>query len=341
MATALAAVLVLALAAYVLLAGADFGGGVWDLLATGPRRERQRRLVEHAIGPIWEANHVWLILVLVILFTCFPPVYARLSIVLHVPLSLMLVGIVLRGSAFTFRSYGTRDDATQRRWGTTFAIASTVTPVLLGTCVGTIAAGRAGPVAAGDWTTAYVRPWLAPFPLAVGALTLVAFAYLAATYLTVEAEQEEGDRALADDFRARALGAGVGLVACAMLALALSGDAPLVRQALTGGPAAVGFHAALLAATGLAGWALVTRRFRVARVAAGAQVVVVLLGWAVSQAPYLVPPDLTLASAAAPAVTLRLTLIGLAVGSAFLAPSLWYLFRLFKGNREAGSEGAG
>ena len=332
MPTTLAIITLVALNAYVLLGGADFGGGVWDLLATGPRRDRQRTLVEHAIGPIWEANHVWLILVVVLLFTCFPPVFARLSIVLHVPLSLMLVGIVLRGSAFTLRSYGAVDDVEQRRWGTTFAIASTVTPVLLGVCVGTIAAGRAGPPVAPDWTSAYVRPWLSPFPIAVGVLTLAAFAYLAATYLTVEAAAEDGrDGALTDDFRRRALWSGAALLAAAGVALMLSADASLVRAALTRGASALPFHLGLVGSSALAAWALVTRRFRLARVAAGAQVSVVLWGWAWAQAPWLVPPDLSLASSAAPPVTLRLTLIGLAVGSAILAPSLWYLFRLFKG----------
>ena len=138
---AVAAVILFSLTAYALLAGADFGGGVWDLLASGPRRRAQRALIADAIGPIWEANHVWLILVVVLLFTCFPPAFASLGIVLHIPITLMLIGIVLRGSAFTFRSYGSERSETQRRWGTIFAIASVVTPVLLGVCVGAVAAG--------------------------------------------------------------------------------------------------------------------------------------------------------------------------------------------------------
>src|ERR1700737_4839204 len=132
----IAGILVLALNAYVLTGGADFGGGVWDLFASGPRRDAQRTLIAKAIGPIWEANHVWLILVVVILFTAFPAAFATLGIILHIPLSLMLIGIVLRGSSFVFRSYGARDDATERRWGRVFAIASLVTPLLLGVIVG-------------------------------------------------------------------------------------------------------------------------------------------------------------------------------------------------------------
>ena len=177
-----------------------------------------------------------------------------------------------------------------------------------------------------------MRPWAAPFPLVVGALTLAAFAYLAATYLTVEAEAE--DPRLADDFRARALGSGAVMVLLAIAGLLLSSRAPLVREALAhGGPGALPFHLGLLASSIVAVRALLRRRFRVARLAAAAQVSVVLWGWAWAQSPWLVPPDLTLTSAAAPPVTLRLVLIGLAVGSAVLAPSLWYLFRLFKGQR--------
>src|SRR5947208_14728496 len=124
-----AGVIFVALNAYAVLGGADFGGGVWDLLALGPRKARQRELIAEAIGPVWEANHVWLILAIVLLFTCFPPAFARLGTRLHIPLSLVLIGIVLRGSAFTFWRYGA--DEEQRNWGMVFAIASLMTPLLL------------------------------------------------------------------------------------------------------------------------------------------------------------------------------------------------------------------
>src|SRR3982750_2385353 len=155
---------------YALTAGADFGGGVWDLLAFGDRRGRQRALIADAIAPIWEANHVWLILVVVLLFTAFPPAFSRLMTVLHIPLTLMLFGIVLRGSAFTFRSYDSRRDLVQRRWPRIFAIASTVTPFLLGTILGAIATGSVGDgrlSGESSFVGSYVMPWLAPFPLGV------------------------------------------------------------------------------------------------------------------------------------------------------------------------------
>src|SRR6185312_6060451 len=247
MATAIAFVALVSLNAYVLLAGADFGGGVWDLLASGPRRAEQRALIAEAIGPIWEANHVWLILVVVLLFTCFPAVFSGLAIALHIPLTLMLVGIVLRGSAFAFRSYGSSDDAPQRRWGRVFAIASVLTPLVLGICIGAIASGRVGDMldrlpqrgATESFVSLYVTPWLSPFTVAVGALALALFAFLAATYLTVEAENAE----LREDFRRRALWAAAAVFVTAFLALILAwSHAPRMSAGLIASQWALPLH---------------------------------------------------------------------------------------------------
>lgn len=323
----IAGVIVVALIAYVMLAGADFGGGVWDLLAGGPRRDRQRDLIAHAIGPVWEANHVWLILVVVLLFTCFPSAFSRLSIVLHIPLTLMLVGIVLRGSAFTFRSYGLDDSRSQRRWGRTFAIASLLTPLLLGVCIGAVAAGRVQPVTGSSFLADYIMPWASAFTLSVGAFTLVLFAFIAAVYLTIEAEEAE----LQDDFRLRALISGGAVFACAMLTLVLAWrEAPLVWHGMVVAPRAIPLHLATGLAASVALWALWTRRYRMARVATGAQVCGILGGWALAQYPYLLPPSLSIDQAAAPPVTLKLTIWALAVGGVILVPSLAYLFRVFK-----------
>jgi cytochrome bd ubiquinol oxidase subunit II len=324
----LAGVVVAALTAYVLLAGADFGGGVWDLFARGPRRERQRELIAHAIGPVWEANHVWLILVIVLLFTCFPSAFSRLTISLHVPLTLMLVGIVLRGSAFTFRSYGADDSVAQRQWGRVFAIASLLTPVLLGVVVGTVAAGRVQPPSGAGFTTDYVMPWASPFPASVGLFALALFAFLAAVYLTVEA----ADRDLQEDFRRRALTSGVAVFVAAAATLALAWrEAPLVWRGLVLMPRAVPLHLLTGAAAITALWALWTRRFGLARVAAAGQVTFILWGWALAQYPLIVPPSLGITDAAAPRITLQLTAGALAVGAVILLPSLAYLFRVFKG----------
>jgi cytochrome d ubiquinol oxidase subunit II len=327
LADVLAAIVFVALNAYAVLGGADFGGGVWDLLALGLRKERQRELVAEAIGPVWEANHVWLILAIVLLFTCFPPAFARLGTLLHIPLALVLIGIVLRGSAFTFWRYGA--DQEQRHWGVVFAIASLMTPLLLGTTAGAIASGAVGGGGqpGGDFYDTYVAPWLTPFALSVGLFALVAFAFLAAVYLTLEARERE----LQEDFRRRALASGVGLFLAAGLALllALTG-APRVRDGLIFATWAVPLHLLTAAAAVTALAALWVRHWRVARVAAVMQVSLILWGWALSQYPYALPPDLTIAAAAAPDVTLRLALGTLAVGAVVLVPSLRYLFRVFK-----------
>jgi cytochrome bd ubiquinol oxidase subunit II len=319
--TSLGAAILGALVLYVLLGGADYGGGIWDLLASGPRRREQRALIEAAIGPIWEANHVWLILVVVLLFTGFPAAFARISIGLFVPLVLLLVGIVLRGAAFTFRTYDDPSDRVQARWGLVFSSSSVLAPLVLGVVVGAVASGRVSqedPLA-----------WLAPFPIAVGVFAAALFAYLAATYLAVEAEG-----ALRDDFRRRAVGAGIAVFLGAALAAALSvREAPLVFAGLTARTWSLPLHLATGAAALLAFWALLRGRVRLARAAAVIQSALIVLGWGAAQRPYLVVPDLTLASAAAPRETLVPLLWALAAGAAFLFPALYLLFRVFKGER--------
>jgi cytochrome d ubiquinol oxidase subunit II len=336
LADAAAALLALSLNAYVLFGGADFGGGVWDMFATGPRRARQREVIAQAIGPIWEANHVWLILAIVLAFTCFSPVFARIMTVLHIPVSLMLVGIVLRGSAFTFRTYDDEHDSAQRRWGRIFSSASVVTPLLLGVCIGAVASGRVVAPTEGSFAQRFVEPWLTPFALGVGVLTLALFAFLAAVFLTMETRNPE----LVEDFRRRALGAGVAVFLAAALVLLLSlEEAPLMSRGLTASSWALPLHlATAVSAIGVFA-ALWSRRFYAARVLAGLQVSFIFWGWAVSQHPYLVPPDLTIDAGAAPEVTLRLTLWALGLGTLVLAPSLIYLFRVFKGGPADGVAG--
>jgi cytochrome bd ubiquinol oxidase subunit II len=320
----LGGVMLVALVFYALLAGADFGGGIWDLLASGPRIKAQRALIEHAIGPIWEANHVWLILVVVVLFTGFPPAFAAISIGLFVPLLLLLFGIVLRGAAFTFRTYDDPVDRVQVRWGVVFSVASVLAPVVLGVVVGALASGRLGAGAALD-----PLAWLGPFPLATGVFAAALFAYLAATYLAVEAEGE-----LADDFRRRAIAAGVAVFLAAALAAVLSWrEAPLVFAGLTRRGFSAPLHLATGAAAIVAFAALFRRRLRLARAAAATQVTLIVLGWGVSQYPYLIVPGVTLESASAPRGTQVALLWALAAGAVLLFPALYLLFRTFKGER--------
>lgn len=321
-----AGVILLALIVYALLGGADFGAGVWDLLATGPRAQRQRDVIADAIGPIWEANHVWLIVVVVMMFTAFPSAFAVLMTALHIPITLMLIGIVLRGSSFVFRKYDAQRDPVQQRWGRVFAISSALSPVLLGIVAGAISTGGIE-VDDGVVTSGFVSPWFGAFPLAVGAFALALFAFLAAVYLTLETT----DADLREDFRRRALAAAIalGVVAALVLLLARS-RAPLVWDDLTAGPGAVAIHlATALAALGAIG-ALVRRRWRPAAALAALQVTLILAGWGFAIGPWIVPEELTIRDAAAPEATLRLLLVVLGGGSVILLPAFAYLYLTFK-----------
>ena len=313
---------------YALGGGADFGGGVWNMFATGPRKNRQRELITHAIGPIWEANHVWLILVVVLLFVAFPAAFAAITTALNIPLTAMLVGIVIRGAAFIFRNYGSPDGPWHRRWNRWFAIGSIMAPVMLGVCVGAIASGKMQVDAStGRVETDFISQWLAPFPLAVGCWTLSLFTFLAAVYLT----NETNDPELQEDFRRRALIAGGFVAAMALASFLLSENgAPLIRAGLGKAWWSIPFHAWTGAVSVGALAAVWLRKYSLARPLAMLQIVLILSGWAFSQFPYLVEPNLTFANASAPDSVLRVLLGALALGALLLFPSLYYLFRVFK-----------
>lgn len=322
----LAIIMVISLNFYVLLGGADYGGGIWDLLSFGPRRDKQRELIAEAIGPIWEANHVWLILVIVILFTGFPLAFGQISTYLHIPLTLMLVGIVLRGSAFTFRSYDTKNDLVQRRWGRMFAIASTITPILIGILVGAISSDKF-PLLTSDFVSSFVWTWLRPFPVCVGFFALILFAFLASVYLTLEVE----DALLKEDFRKRALVSSVLVFLMAVLVFLLAGDdAPHIRYVLTNSIWTWPLHLAtgLFAIGAIA--SLWMRKYDLARIFTVFQVSLILWGWALAQFPFLVRPAITIYAAAAPKITLELLLGALIAGALLLFPSFYYLFVVFK-----------
>ncbi len=318
-----AGVALLAVVAYGVLAGADFGGGVLDALARGPRKDAQREAIAQAMGPVWEANHVWLIFAVVVLFTAFPTGYAALSVGLWAPLHLALVGIALRGAAFVFRGYGVLDPAGRRRWGTLFGVASAITPVILGMALGAVSSGRLRVV---DGAVRPVGvPWLTPLTAAMGLLALAICAYTAAVFLVNETDGE-----LREDFRRRALWAGTATVALSAVTLPVTAvEAPHLWAALTHGRALPALAAGVAAALA-SGLALRWRRWRLARAASVAQVGMVLAGWGLAQHPYLVYPDVTLAQAAAPEATLRFLLAAVPCGMLVLVPSLVLLFRVFK-----------
>jgi cytochrome d ubiquinol oxidase subunit II len=322
----IAGAMLLSLTFYALLGGADYGGGVWDVFARGPRANDQRALIAHAIGPIWEANHVWLILVVVILFTAFPSAFATIATALHIPLTLLLIGIVLRGSAFTFRTYDSQRDEVQRRWSRMFSMASIISPVVLGVIIGAIAAGGIH-LENGVVVSGFIRPWLGLFPFAVGLFALSLFAFLAAAYLTLETS----DRELQDDFRRRALISGVIVAALAFVVFLFAGIyAPKIRAGIIASPWAIPLHSATAVCAVGAFVALGRRQYRLGRFFAAGQVALILWGWALAQFPYIVEPDITIYSAAAPPETLRLLLAALGSGAVLLFPSFYILFRVFK-----------
>ncbi len=326
-AAVVAGVLWLGLTAYAVLAGADFGGGVWDILASGPRAQEQRKAVTEAMGPVWEANHVWLIFVIVGLFTAFPIAFAALATALYLPFTIALVGIVLRGAAFAFRSHA-GDALAFSPWGVVFGGASIVAPFFLATAAAAVGGGFLD-VRGGRLQSAYFAGWTTLFAFVLGLFAVSICAYLAATYLMVETEANPQLRA---DFRLRAIAAAVASGGLGLLALFVaSQEAPRLLDSLTG----TGLPLFILALVNgpIALWAVWKARPRVARVAVAAQVVFVLWAWAAGQWPYLIPPGLTIEAAAGPQATLVGELIVVGVGMLILLPSLWLLFRVFKSER--------
>jgi cytochrome d ubiquinol oxidase subunit II len=326
----IAGILWLALTAYAVLAGADFGGGVWDLFAGGPRAADQRAAVAEAMGPVWEANHVWLIFMITGLFTAFPATFGVLGLALYLPFTIATFGIVFRGASFAFRGHGRDAVGAVSPWGVAFGAASVVTPFFLGTAAAAVASGSIHAPHA-QLSSGFLDGWTTPLAIVIGLFALSMCAYLAATYLMVETE---GRPELQTDFRRRAVFAAVvsGLLAFLSLVLAAF-EGPRLLQSLTGRGLPL-FVLALLNGP-LALWAVWRSRPRIARVAVAGQVVFVLWAWAAGQWPYLVPPDLTISGTASPSATLTGMLVVLAVGGAFLIPSLLLLFSVFKSAPEA------
>jgi cytochrome d ubiquinol oxidase subunit II len=308
------------LAAYAVLAGADFGAGIWILLS---RRDAAiRDHARHAMGPVWEANHVWLIFVIVVAWTAYPRAFASIASTLSIPLFVAAIGIVLRGAAYALRAQ-TDTGALAARIENVLGLSSILTPFALGAVVGGIASGRV-PVgnAAGEEFTS----WLNATSITIGVLSVATAWYLAAVYLAADAARV-GDQALVRAFRARALLTGVvaGTVAVAALPV-LHEDARPIWDGLTSGWGLVAL--ATSAIGGVMTLVLVRgRRYEIARAAAGLAVAAVIAGWAIAQSPDLLP-GLTIDQAAAGHATLVALTIAVAGGALVLTPSLALLFRL-------------
>jgi cytochrome d ubiquinol oxidase subunit II len=324
-----AALLCLALTGYAVLGGADFGAGFWDLTAGGAARgARLRGKIKQSMGPVWEANHVWLIFFLVVFWTAFPKAFGSVTSTLAIPLFLAALGVILRGAAFALRGEAATI-AEARLLGGVFALASVLVPFCLGAAVGGVASGRV-PVgnAAGDELTS----WTGPTSIFVGLLAVALGAHVSAVFLgadSVRARQPD----LVDAFRRRALGSGVvaGGLSLAGL-LVMHSDAPDLYDGLTSTPGLLCVLAS--AAAGLLTlWLEWRERFEAARLTVAAAVAAVVAGYALAQQPYLLPPQLTVHAAAAPAATLRVLFGCVVVGMLLLIPALTYLYRLVLSGR--------
>jgi cytochrome d ubiquinol oxidase subunit II len=312
------------LTAYVVLGGADFGAGFWDLTAGGAERGAPvRAMIKRAMSPVWEANHVWLIFVLVMMWTAFPEAFGSIMSTLAIPLFLAALGIVLRGGAFALKGHAATI-AEARALGATFAFSSVLVPFFLGTAAGAIAAGNVpvGNAAGDEWSS-----WTGGTSIFVGVLAVAAGAHLAAVFLGADS-QRAGRPDLVHAFRKRALGSGVAAGALAIAGLAVvNSDAPDLYDGLTSGAGL-----ACVIGSGLAGLATLAlewrQRFEIARYTAAVAVGAIVAGWAAAQHPYMLPPELTVEQAAAPQETLVALVVAAAVGLALLIPALAWLFRL-------------
>ena len=322
LATVVAVAMFLGVIVYALLGGADFGSGFYDLTAgTGESGGEVRMLIDHSIGPVWEANHVWLIYILVIWWTGFPSAFAAAMTTLFIPLSLALAGIVLRGASFAFRKYAATM-AQARLFSAIFAGSSLITPFFLGALAGAIASGRVPATGYGDLITS----WLNPTSLVGGCLAVTTCVFLAGAFLTADATRA-GDTALAEKLRVRtlAVGAVTGLVVFTGL-YPVAHDAPTLSHGLRTQAWPLLISAAL---AGTAAMVLLYRRSHsVARLAAAAAVGSVITGWGVGQYPWMLLNEVTLDDAAGADSTLAGLLVVAGLAAVIVLPALGYLLWL-------------
>lgn len=323
MSDVIAVVLFFGITAYALFGGADFGAGFWDLIAGGAEKgDRPRAIVDHSIGPVWEANHVWLIFVLVVLWTSFPEAFGSIMLTLFVPLSLAALGIVLRGASFAFRKEVYRTSS-RRNFGAAFASSSVLVPFFMGTVAGAIASGRvpAGGVAGDTWDS-----WINPTSILGGILAVTVCAYLAAVYMVWDAKRF-GDDEMVEYYRRRSVAVAVvaGVVALAGIWV-LYDDARYVFDGLMSRALAFVIISAICGVGSIV--LLVRSAHRGARVLAVGAVASVVVAWGVAQWPYMLPETLKVSQAAAPDPTLWTVLAVFLIAAVVILPSLGLLYVL-------------
>lgn len=327
LADVVAIILFVGVMAYAVLAGADFGSGVWDLTAGDAEKGgRLRRVIDHAIGPVWEANHVWLVFVLVFLWTGFPDAFAALMRTLAIPFWLAGLGIVLRGAGFAFRKFAPTLRFAQAA-GAVFAASSLITPFFLGAIAGAVASGRVPIDGTGDaWSS-----WLNPTGILGGVLAVVTCTFLAGVFLAADA-WGLGQEELANELRLKSMlvGAATGVIALAGI-VPLNSDAERLFDGLTGR------GAALIAVSAVAGIATIyllsAARLREARVSAVVAVAAVVAGWGVAQYPWLLVDEVEIQEAAATGAVLTGLVVAFGLAAVLVLPPLIYLLLLADSNQ--------
>lgn len=318
---------------YLVLGGPDYGAGILELFPAGRLREAQKEAVNSAMGPVWEANHMWLILIVVILFVGFPTIYTMLMVWLHLPMVALLAGIVARGAAFTFRHYDAlQEPRSQRIYTRAFGLSSLWTTFWLGIIVASLNRGIIDPAAEDVWA-AYVAPWWGTFPLSVGAFVVCIFVFLASVYMIGETD----DPALRRRFMRFAAGFnGLVVVSGGLVFLASLRERENLFRVFVGERATLGVLVLATALFVVLWWFINRRRIYLMRAVAAGQAALILAGWYLLYAPnalVTVEGPVSFNDAAAPPATLRQLIIALLVGSVFIFPSLFYLFRVFKFQR--------
>lgn len=312
---------------YTLLGGADFGAGIIELF-TG---NKSIRPIYKAIAPVWEVNHMWLILAVVIIFNGFPPIFAQMSVSLHIPLFIVLMGIVLRGTAFTFRHYDTHVDETHVYYHWIFRISSLITAVFLGISLGAMMYGRIDNDPTSTFYLQFIAPWFNYFCLGVGVFVALIFAYIASVFIlgeSIEAKQVQFYGILAKRFSIAMI-----VVGSIVLLLAYLYNVPFFELALSSPLSWIAFMGASILLPLI--WRDINhKQVKRVRILVAAQVGLIMLGWAAAQIPILIHMKdgnhLTLYNSAASEATLYYLTIALVVGSLSIFPSIYYLFKVVK-----------
>lgn len=315
---------------YVLLGGSDFGAGIIELLPAGRLRDAQKEVINHAMGPVWEANHMWLILIVVILFMGFPTLFTTLMIALHFPMLALLVGIVVRGAAFTFRHYdAVQERKSQRIYTVLFGLSSLWTALWLGIIAASLNRGIIDPASREVWA-AWFAPWWGVYPLAVGVFVVCIYAFLASIYLVGETEQPVLKKRF---LRLAATFNGLVVLAGGLVFVASTNERESLPAAFLKNPLNLAVIALATLLFVVLWFFVAKRRTMLTRIVASGQVALILLGWYVLYAPNALITargPLSFYAEAAPPATLRQLVLALLIGSVFIFPSIFYLFRVFK-----------